>query len=71
MTDRKAIKRAINDEGIYFFGGYYLPEDIPTVQALSAKTDETVARIKERVNGGGKEATGQAAQISMAGNEGG
>lgn len=48
--ERQAIKRAINAEGVHFFGGYYLPEDIPTVQALSAKTDETVARIKERVN---------------------
>lgn len=46
MVKRWKLKDQLNRIGLVHFGGWFKPEDIQTVQALSAKTDETVARIK-------------------------
>lgn len=52
MTDRKAVKRALNDEGIEHFAGWVEAGEIPKLQALSAKTDPTVHRIRREIDEG-------------------
>lgn len=54
MTNRMAIKRALNAEGIEHFGGWVEAKEIPKLKSLSAKTAETVKRIKGEIDDNGK-----------------
>lgn len=51
MTDRKAIKRALNAKGIEHFAGWVEADEINKLQALSAKTSPTVQRIRREIDG--------------------